>query len=188
MTQAAEFKSGDANSVRVWDPLVRTTHWITALACIADLSFLRHADALHEWAGYAALAAVSVRIGWGFVAKGHANFRDFIPSPRAATRYVRLLIRREEPRYLGHNPAGALMMVTLMLLVITCGVTGWMLGLDQFWGDSRVEAIHVAAANTILVLAVFHVAGALFEGFRHRENLILAMINGRKRPADRQAD
>lgn len=181
MSQAADPKTGEANFVRVWDPLVRTTHWCTALACIANLSFLRHSDALHDWVGYAALAAVLIRFCWGFMAKGHANFRDFVPSPQAALRYIRLLCRGAEPRYLGHNPAGALMMLTLMTLVIVCGVTGWMLGLDQYWGDSRVEQVHVVAANTILVLSVFHVSGAIFESIRHKENLITAMFSGRKR-------
>jgi cytochrome b len=167
--------------VSVWDPLVRTAHWIVALGCIANLSFLRHADELHEWVGYAALASVLTRIVWGFVGRGHAHFRDFVPSPRSLIAYAAQLLRRREPRYLGHNPAGAAMMIVLMMLVVVCGITGWMLGLDAFWGDSDVEAVHVLAADAIMVLAVIHVAGAVVESIRHRENLVVSMITGRKR-------
>jgi cytochrome b len=176
-------------SVRVWDPVVRLSHWIVAFGCIANLSFLRHGDDLHDWAGYAVLAAVVFRIFWGFVASGHANFRSFFPSPRRLLVYLGLLLRRREPRYIGHNPAGAAMMLALIGLVVTCGVTGWMLGLDAFWGDSTVEGVHIWAANAILFLLVFHVAGAIVESIRHSENLILAMITGRKRgPASGDVD
>ena len=36
-------------------------------------SILRHGDDLHDWVGYAALAAVMLRILWGFVAPAHAK-------------------------------------------------------------------------------------------------------------------
>lgn len=170
-----------AAEVRVWDPLVRTSHWLVALGCLVNLTFLKHADEPHEWVGYAVLAAVVVRILWGLVAPGHANFRDFLPSPRAFIAYVGLAARHREPRYLGHNPAGAAMMVSLMVLVLACGITGWMLGQDAFWGDSMIHGVHEASANAILVLALVHVAGAVLASVRHRENLVFAMLTGRKR-------
>jgi cytochrome b len=37
------------------------------------------------------------------------------------------------------------------------------------------------AANLIFACAVLHVMGAVVESVRHRENLILSMITGRKR-------
>ena len=171
----------EANSIRVWDPFVRIAHWAVAAGCLANLSILRHADEPHEWVGYALTAIVLVRIVWGFLAPGHANFRDFAPSPSELLTYLRLLVVAREPRYLGHNPAGAVMMLTLMTLVIFCGVTGWMLGLDAFWGDSTVEALHEGGANAILVLAIIHVGGAIFASIRHRENLVKSMVTGRKR-------
>ena len=160
---------------------MRTAHWVVALGCIANLSFWRHADDVHEWVGYAALAAVLIRTLWGWVGRGHARFSDFVPSPRSFFAYTAQLLKGREPRYLGHNPAGAAMMIVLMGLVIVCGVTGWMLGLDAFWGDSDVEAVHTLAADAVMVLAVIHVLGAVVESIRHRENLIVAMITGRKR-------
>lgn len=175
--------------VRVWDPCVRLSHWIVAFACIANLSFLRHGDDVHDWVGYAALAAVVLRIVWGFIARGHANFRSFFPWPRRLLAYLNLVLKRREPRYIGHNPAGAAMMLALMALVIICGVTGWMLGLDAFWGNSTVEAVHVWAANAIMFFLIFHVAGAIVESVRHKENLILAMVTGQKRgPAPEDVD
>lgn len=170
-----------ATNVPVWDPLVRILHWTLALACIANLSLLRDADELHEYAGYAALAAVAIRILWGVIGSRHARFEDFIPGPRRLVSYCAQLLRGREPRYLGHNPAGAFMMMLLILLVVMTGLSGWMMGTDRFWGVEWVETLHETAANLILACAVLHVIGAVVESVRHRENLILSMITGRKR-------
>lgn len=170
-----------ATRVTVWDPLVRILHWTLALACIANLSVFRDADELHEYFGYAALAVITIRILWGVIGSQHARFRHFVPGPRRLLNYIVQLLRRREPRYLGHNPAGAVMMMMLGLLVVIAGLSGWMMGTDHFWGVEWVETLHETAANLILACALFHVMGALIESARHRENLILSMITGRKR-------
>jgi cytochrome b len=167
--------------VKVWDPLVRILHWTLALACIANLSVLRDADESHEYVGYAALAAVAIRILWGVIGSQHARFGDFIPGPRRLVSYCGELMRGREPRYLGHNPAGAVMMMLLVFLVAIVGLSGWMMGTDRFWGVEWVETLHEMAANLIFACAVLHVMGAVVESVRHRENLILSMITGRKR-------
>ncbi len=57
------------------------------------------------------------------------------------------------------------------------------MGTDRFWGVGWVEQVHETAANAVLVASLVHVAGALIESVRHRENLVLAMITGTKRAA-----
>lgn len=168
--------------VKVWDPFVRLAHWIVAFGCIANLSVLRDGREVHDFVGYAVLATVVLRLAWGVVGSAHARFRDFVPRPKQLLNYLQLMMRGREPRYVGHNPAGAVMMLTLMLLCIVCGVSGWMMGLDRFWGDPQLHAVHAIAANLILICAVVHVLGAVIESFRHQENIILAMVTGRKRP------
>lgn len=167
--------------VKVWDPVVRLFHWTVALGCIANLTVLRELKSAHRYVGYVILAAVAIRLVWGVVGSRHARFADFAPSPRRLLDYLSALVRGREPRYVGHNPAGAVMMLALIGLVGACGVTGWMMGLDAFWGVGWVEALHEGAANAILVLAVVHVLAALVESWRHRENLILSMMTGLKR-------
>ncbi|MDW8371653.1 MAG: cytochrome b/b6 domain-containing protein, partial [Geminicoccaceae bacterium] len=44
-----------------------------------------------------------------------------------------------------------------------------------------VEEVHEAAANGLLVLIGLHVLGVLAESWREGENLVRAMITGRKR-------
>jgi len=169
--------------VRVWDPVVRLFHWTVAGGVVANLTFLEHARTPHSYVGYVVVAAVAVRLVWGLFARGHARLASFIPGPRAFVGYARALLAGRDPRYLGHNPAGAAMAILLVLLILILGSTGYMMGTDRFWGVGWVEQVHKMAANAILVASLIHVVGAIVESVRHRENLVLSMITGDKRAA-----
>jgi cytochrome b len=73
------------------------------------------------------------------------------------------------------------MMLALMALLAGLGITGWMMGLNAFWGVEWVEDLHGLLANSVMALAVLHIAAAVIESVRHRENLPWAMVTGRKR-------
>ena len=47
-----------------------------------------------------------------------------------------------------------------------------------------MERVHVFFAELLLVLAALHVAGVAFTSIRHRENLVAAMLHGKKRATD----
>lgn len=170
--------------VRVWDPIVRLFHWTVAGGVIANLTFLRHDESPHIYVGYVVIAALVVRLGWGLLARGHARFSSFVPRPRRLIGYFTAMLDKREPRYVGHNPAGAAMIVLLMGLLTAIGTSGWMMGLDAFWGVTWVETLHEVTANVLIGAIALHVIGAIVESVRHRENLPLAMITGYKRAAD----
>lgn len=167
--------------IRVWDLPVRVFHWgLVTMFAIAYLSS-EDAEAPHRWAGYVALALVAFRVLWGFVGSRHARFDDFVPRPTSLSLYVRHLLRGREPRYLGHNPAAAVMILFLMAMVGLIGATGWLMTTDWGWGSELIEDLHEGAVNLTLVAVALHVAAAIFESVRHRENLVRAMITGYKR-------
>jgi len=168
-------------TVRVWDLVVRTFHWTVVAGCVLNLFILDDGRLPHEVVGYAVAAALAVRVVWGFVGTRYARFADFVPTPRRLRSYVSALIKGREPRTLGHNPAAALMMLTLMVLLAGVSITGWMMELDAFWGEEWVEELHGILANSIMMLALLHAAAALFESWRHSENLVWSMVTGRKR-------
>ena len=196
-----------AQDVKVWDPLVRIGHW-TIVAGFA-IAYFTEDDLLaaHVWAGYVVGAAVLVRIIWGFVGPAHARFADFVHAPRAVAAYLVELVRFRATRYLGHSPAGGAMVVALLLMLAGTVASGVMvLGAEKHAGplaslyaasssagragggaangeeeESALKEVHELLANLTLVLVGLHVAGVLLASAVHRENLVGAMITGRKR-------
>jgi cytochrome b len=170
-----------APTVRVWDPFVRIFHWSQAALIAAAWLTADDWKAVHERVGYTIAALVALRLVWGVIGTRHARFADFVRGPRAVLGYLADLARGRERRYLGHNPAGGAMIVALLATVAVTTLTGWLQTTDAFWGDELMEDIHKGAATLILVLVAFHLGGVLYESLRHRENLVAAMIHGRKR-------
>ncbi len=171
-----------APPVRVWDPVLRLCHWALALAVLAAWLTRHGAGLWHEWIGYAAGAVVATRILWGFAGPGPARFSAFLRSPRATLRYARLALRREEPRHLAHNPLGGWMAAALLATAALTVATGALYATDRYWGEQWLEELHGASADALLGLAAAHLLGVAYTSLRHRENLVAAMLHGRKRP------
>ena len=73
------------------------------------------------------------------------------------------------------------MMFALWSVVIGLGVTGYLMGTEQFWGDERLEEIHELLANSLIPLIALHVISAVAMSFISKNNLIAAMITGNKK-------
>jgi|FEC22Drversion2_1045045.scaffolds.fasta_scaffold00093_11 cytochrome b len=197
------------NSIRVWDPLVRIGHWLLVVAFV--VAYVTEGDPLtiHVWAGYTVAAVVVVRVVWGFVGPRRARFSDFLYAPATAVRYLRDLVLRRAPRYLGHSPAGGLMVVALLVCLAGTTITGMMTLADSanagplapWFGNQAVveqrataEAAgqrfryrspykepHELLANLTLLLVILHIGGVALASFAHHENLPRAMVTGMKR-------
>jgi cytochrome b len=174
-----------APTVPVWDLLVRVTHWGLAVSVITAWITRTGSPVIHDWSGYAALAFAALRIVWGFAGRDHARFSSFVPGPRATLRYARQLLRGREPHYLGHNPLGGWMIVVLLTLALGAGFTGWLYTTDAFWGVEWVGRLHQVLGDLFLLCVPLHLAGVAFTSWRQRENLLAAMIHGRKRARER---
>jgi cytochrome b len=164
--------------VRVWDLFVRIFHW-SLVACVFLNFLVEEGEAPHQWIGYAASALVAARIVWGFVGSRHARFSDFFPTPTRLRQHLAALLAGKPEHHVGHNPFGALMMLALMALVLSLGLTGYLQTTDMFWGDEWLEELHEGLASALLGLAGLHAAAALV-GRLERTNLIGAMITGVK--------
>lgn len=166
--------------VLVWDWGVRLIHWALAALVAADL--LRNdGDVIHRWLGYVAVALVFVRLAWAVVARSHGSLANLKPSPSASLAYLKLVLRGEPPRSLGHNPLGVWMVWLLWILVLLLGLTGWMSRLDAFWGDERVHDVHSMLADLLLVAVILHLAGVAAMSWLWKENLAASMFTGLKR-------
>lgn len=171
---------------RVWDPLVRVLHWSLVVGVALAWLTSEAGRALHEAIGYAAAALVTLRIVWGLVGSRHARFRSFVRAPRAVLNYASRLLRGDAPRYVGHNPLGAWMIVALLGTLAGLSVSGWLMSTDAYFGSEALEELHEALAHALLGLVALHVTGALVTGWLHGENLVRAMVSGRKRAAGPQ--
>lgn len=102
-------------SVTVWDPLIRAGHWALVIAFFT--AYLTEDDlmAVHVWAGYVVGGYLVMRIVWGSVGGKYARFNHFVYSPAKIADYLKNLIARKPQHYIGHNPAGGIMVIALLL-------------------------------------------------------------------------
>lgn len=175
-----------ASRILVWDAPVRVFHWLMVL-CFAGAYLTAEQDdwrLLHVTLGYTMAGLVAFRIVWGVIGTRYARFAAFVRGPASALRYVRTLLRGQPEHHVGHNPAGALAIVALLLLALAVTASGWATYRDM--AGEAMEDLHEGLANTMLALVGVHVAAVLASSWLHHENLIGAMLSGRKtgRPQD----
>ena len=171
-------------TVKVWDPLIRIFHWSLVLCFTVAWICADEWQDLHEWAGYTVAALVLFRIVWGLSGPRYARFSQFVRSPSEVTQYLKAMRGGQEARYIGHNPAGGMMVLVLLLSLALLTLSGW-LGTDLLWGESWIEEVHEVMGNLLLGLIALHLAGVALASLRHRESLVRAMLTGRKRaPGD----
>ncbi|MGE0312817.1 MAG: cytochrome b/b6 domain-containing protein [Lautropia sp.] len=167
--------------VRVWDRPVRVLHAML-IGCVPAAWITGDVRGpWHERLGYAILAIVVARLAWGFVGNRHARFRDWLRGPACTSAYLRAVLARRAPRHLGHNPLGGWMIVALLGCLGALSLTGMLYETDLFWGLSWLVSLHVALGWLLLVLVLLHVLGVGLMSRYQRENLVAAMITGRKR-------
>ncbi|MGE5155787.1 MAG: cytochrome b/b6 domain-containing protein [Bdellovibrio bacteriovorus] len=181
--------------IRVWDPLVRLFHWSLAAAVLTAFLTEDEVLGLHTAAGYTVLGLIGFRVLWGLIGPSHARWSDFVRGPRATLTYLKDAIRGRAARHLGHNPAGAAMVVALLLGLTATALSGMaVLGASELSGPlapylqgispqaaHRLEDFHEVVANLTLLLVPLHLLGVALASWQHRENLVRAMIDGLKR-------
>jgi cytochrome b len=155
---------------------VRTIHWSVATLIVVELLNEAGANPWHRYLGYLAAALVVVRLAWGCAHRGQAS----LASMAASARHVLAYVRRPGMPSVGHTPPGALMAFALWALVLLVAVTGWMLGLDAFWGEEWLQQVHEVLAYVLAGCAVVHIVAALATSHTQGVNLVKAMITGNK--------
>jgi len=177
---AAAQAGAPASRILVWDAPVRVFHWLMVL-CFFGAYVTSESERwrlLHVTLGYTMVGLIGFRILWGLVGTRYARFASFVRGPAAVTRYVGTLLHRKPERHTGHNPAGALAIIALLGLTLAVAASGWAT-LNALGGEWLEEA-HEAVANLMLLLVGVHVLAVVLSSWLHRENLVGAMISGRK--------
>jgi cytochrome b len=172
--------------IRVWDLPTRLVHWLLVVSFAG--AFLtadseRQRD-LHILFGVTMVVVIAFRLVWGVVGTRYARFASFAFGPRAVLRYLGSLATLRSMRYLGHTPAGSWAIWLMLLLGLLVGASGYGAAAG---GAEWLEEAHEALAWTFLAVVVVHVVGVAVSSVLHRENLVTAMITGRKRGDPREA-
>lgn len=170
------------NSLPVWSWRLRALHWSLALLVVLAWFTGGMAGIVHDYLGYAAAVIVTVRLWLGFRGEHYARFSQFVCRPQLTWQYLCVVLSGRAPRYLGHNPLGGWMVLGLLSCVALLGLTGWLYTTDWLWGYAWLWELHVALAWLLVMLVALHLAGVVFTGWQHRENLLSAMLSGNKRP------
>jgi len=182
------------DDVKVWDIIVRVFHW--SLVTTFFICFITEdSSKLHTYSGYLIIVLIISRIIWGFIGSEYARFKSFIVAPKVVNHYLKDLVKNKNNRFIGHNPAGAAMIVVLISSIIITCLTGVVLyGVEDHAGplaflftredeylEDIIEEIHEFFSNFSVGLIVLHITGVIIAGKQHNENLVKSMINGYKK-------
>lgn len=173
--------------ILVWDVPTRVFHWLLVL-CFAGAWLTSESERLqmiHYAFGYSAVALVLFRLVWGFVGTKYARFTQFLRGPNEMAGHIKSVLSSHQHSSPGHNPVGGIVMVGLMLIILLIGLTGYW-SVKEFLGDFMSEA-HEAIASLALGLVIIHIAAAVIMSLLQKENLIRAMVNGKKQGLPEQA-
>lgn len=183
------------SQVRVWGPAVRLFHWLLAAAVIVSLltGFLAQITWLrvHLIVGAVIAFLLFFRIVWGVLGTVHARFADFAYRPDEVLHHLRGVCAGRPGHHLGHNPLGSMMVFAFLVVLTVMTVTGvTALGgvvkqgpLAAFVGfatASRVLSVHYYLAIAVAAMIAAHLGGVALYSVQSRQNLVRAMITGRK--------
>ena len=165
--------SPQIRTIRTWDLGVRVFHW--ALMATIALAFLSSGEdgplaAWHVSAGWVAAVLVVFRLLWAVVGGEHARFVNLV-RPSRIPGHVRGLFAGRVHASIGHNPLGGIAVLVLLALISATIFTGIIDG----------EEPHEVIAWTLLAMIVLHVVAVVAMSLLTRDNLIGAMITGRKK-------
>jgi cytochrome b len=163
----------------VWDLPLRLFHWLLVLAITIAFLSSEEDSVLNHWhvlAGWVAGILLVFRVAWGFVGGEHSRFSDFVRPSRIGN-HISGLFRGHAEAEVGHNPLGAVSVLTLLALIALTVWTG------AFGGDGA-EELHELIAWTLLAFIGLHIGAVIIMSLLQKENLARAMVTGKK-PATR---
>lgn len=167
-------------ATRVWDLPTRVFHW--TLVMMFAFAFLTSDDdhwaLLHVTAGYTIGGLLIFRVIWGFTGTRYARFSDFLKRPSEVIYYLRKLVQGDDHACAGHNPAGGVSILLLLLSGLGATLSGILIYEDV--DLPMLEEIHEGGSNLMLLLVALHILGVGVSSFVHRQNLVASMITGMK--------
>ena len=188
--------------VKVWDLPVRLVHWSLAVAVVGAWWTGENLDdwfTVHQYCGYAVVVLVVFRLGWGFVGTRTARFASFLTRPAAVIEHLRHLRDRALVAHAGHPATGgwaALLIWLVLLAQATMGLfaNDEVLNTGPFYGwvsgatSNLLSGWHHEMGEIIPILVLVHIGAVLVYRFWAGQNLVPAMLTGRRTDVDPAED
>lgn len=166
--------------ILVWDLPVRLLHWILTILVFAALGLAMAGESdgslfqMHMLLGIIAIVVVILRLIWGIIGSSYARFGSFLFGYKQLFQYIKNVLKRTSPRYIGHNPGSSWAIYAMLLLTLGLGLTGLFTSVEAF------EELHGLLAFLLLLVVIAHLAGIVWHTIRHRENIAFSMFHGKK--------
>jgi cytochrome b len=170
----------ETTKILVWDAPTRLFHWLMVLS-FAGAYITSEGERwrlVHVTLGYTMGGLLAFRIVWGLVGTRYARFSNFLRGPQAVMAYLRSLHDRSPQHFIGHNPAGAVAIVLLIVTGTVIVASGWATYNEV--GGEWLSELHEMAGNAMLLIVGAHIAGVAIATYLHRENLARSMVTGTK--------
>lgn len=165
--------------VLVWDLATRLFHWTMAVSFFgAYFTAESEYRYFHVMFGYSLLGLVGFRLFWGCVGPKYVRFSQFVRGPVTVYRHFFGLVKGRADHHIGHNPAGAMAVMLLLLLGVISAVSGRLCYVEAL--RDPMEVIHGLASDIMLIVVAGHVLGVVAMSLLSRENLVLSMLTGLK--------
>jgi cytochrome b len=183
------------HDTEIWDISTRVFHWVLVLLVGINLFIIGPRGGLyaifHFVAGYAIAGLLLFRLVWGFVGSPRSRFADFLRRWPVVKGYIDRLRRFDPPHSIGHNPLGGWMIALLLATLAGMIVTGLFAAGRRAAGPLAasiplpaamiVRDLHSLISDLLIGLIVVHLLGVAIDWFLTGDNLVKAMITGRKR-------
>ena len=128
------------------------------------------------WLYPAGLGRLSAALGC--VGPKYVRFSQFVRGPTTVYRHFLGLVKGRPEHHIGHNPAGAMAVVLLLLLGMISAVSGRLCYVETL--RDPMEVIHGLVSDLMLIVVAGHVLGVVVMSLLSRENLVLSMLTGLK--------
>ena len=182
----------ETTTVAVWDWPIRLFHWALVICLVVLFVTVRQGwMQAHIYAGYVLSGLLVFRILWAFFGTTYARLSGFNLSFVGFFRQLASMLKGTAPHFVGHNPAGAVMIMVIVTVMALQVASGLFYTDDVFWfGPFFFSApdwlldlaanLHPRLPSLIVLLAITHILAVLYHAIRLREPLISAMVHGRK--------
>lgn len=182
---------------KVWSLPTRLFHWALAGTVLTGLYLGEFREfstiQLHFYFGYATGGLLVFRLLWGLFGPAEARFSHLVPSPRSLVSYLKHVLARRPSGVAGHNPLGALSVLAMLAALAVQVMTGLGSEDDGLFSSGplvpyldsgtvlKMTAIHYWSSRVVMALVVLHLVAILFYRVWKRDDLVTAMVTGRKK-------